>query len=142
MKEILESVRKDPSYLNLWSAYKKIQALNLSAPEDETNTVRLAVIGSTTLEPLAACFDVKTRLEGFHVETFVGGFNTYRQEILDKTSDLYKIKPDIVVLSVDAWSILDKMFLANFVRMSTKERKCLFSNIKFGIQYISSHSCE
>ncbi|MGY5879869.1 MAG: HAD-IIIC family phosphatase [Candidatus Thorarchaeota archaeon] len=122
MNEILESVRNDPSYLNLWSAYKKIQALNLPAPEDATNIVRLAVIGSTTLEPLAACLDVKTRLEGFHVETFVGGFNTYRQEVLDISSDLYKAKPDVVVLSIDAWSILDKMFLSNFVRMSIKER--------------------
>ncbi|MFW9844982.1 MAG: HAD-IIIC family phosphatase [Candidatus Thorarchaeota archaeon] len=122
MKEILESVRKDSSYLSLWSAYKKIQDLNLPPPEDDSNTVCLAVIGSTTLEPLAACLDVKTRLEGFYVETFVGGFNTYRQEVLDKSSDLYKAKPDVVVLSIDAWSILDKMFMSNFVRMSIKER--------------------
>jgi len=139
MKEILESVKKDPSYLNLWSAYKKIQALNLPAPEDERNTVRLAVIGSTTLEPLAACFDVKTRLEGFHVETFVGGFNTYRQEVLDKSSDLYKIKPDVVVLSVDAWSILDKMFLANFVRMSVKERKAVQKELAENVLSVTSN---
>lgn len=123
MNEILESVRKDPSYLSLWSAYKKIQDLDLKAPEDDTNTVRLAVIGSTTLEPLAACVDIKTRLEGFHVETFVGGFNTYRQEILNKSSDLYKVKRDVIILSIDAWSILDKMFLSNFVRMSEKDRQ-------------------
>ena len=122
MKEILESVKKDPSYLNLWSAYKKIQDLDLPTPEDEKTTVRFAVIGSTTLEPLAACIDVKTRLEGFHVETFVGGYNTYRQEILNKASDLYKAKPDVIVLSIDAWSILDKMFLSTFVRMSEKDR--------------------
>ncbi len=123
MKKILESARTDPSYLNLWSAYKKIQALGLAAPDDDPNTLRLAVIGSTTLEPLAACLDVKTRLEGFFVETFVGGFNTYRQEVLDKSSDLYKAKQDVIVLSIDAASILDKMFLSNFARMSDKERQ-------------------
>ena len=138
MKEILESVRNDPSYLNLWSAYKKIQDLNLTVPEDDTNTVRLAVIGSTTLEPLAACLDVKTRLEGFHVETFVGGFNTYRQEVLDKSSDLYKAKPDVVVLSIDAWSILDKMFLSNFVRMSIKERHAIQNELVDSVHSIVS----
>lgn len=125
MEKILESARKDPSYLNLWSAYKKIQALNLTAPEDDKNTVRLAVIGSTTLEPLAACLDIKTRLEGFFVETFVGGYNTYRQEVLDKSSDLYKVKQDVIVLSIDAWSTLDKMFLSNFARMSNKDRQAV-----------------
>jgi len=138
MKEILESVRNDPSYLNLWSAYKKIQDLNLTVPEDDTNTVRLAVIGSTTLEPLAACLDVKTRLEGFHVETFVGGFNTYRQEVLDKSSDLYKAKPDVVVLSIDAWSILDKLFLSNFVRMSIKERHAIQNELVDSVHSIVS----
>ncbi|MHA1863488.1 MAG: HAD-IIIC family phosphatase [Candidatus Thorarchaeota archaeon] len=125
MEKILESVRKDPSYLNLWSAYKKIQALDLAVPDDDNNTVRLAVIGSTTLEPLAACLDVKTRLEGFFVETFVGGFNTYRQEVLDKSSALYKVEQDVIVLSIDAASILDKMFLSDFARMSDKERQAV-----------------
>jgi len=125
MEKILESARKDPSYLNLWSAYKKIQALDLAAPDDDINTVRLAVIGSTTLEPLAACLDVKTRFEGFFVETFVGGFNTYRQEVLDKSSELYKVEQDVIVLSIDAASILDKMFLSDFARMSDKERQAV-----------------
>ncbi len=125
MEKILESARKDPSYLNLWSAYKKIQALDLDVPDDDKNTVRIAVIGSTTLEPLAACLDIKSRLEGFFVETFVGGFNTYRQEILNKSSDLYKVKQDAIILSIDAASILDKMFLSNFARMSDKERQAI-----------------
>ena len=124
MEEILESARKDPSYLNLWSAYKKIQALNLAVPDDD-NTVRLAVIGSTTLEPLAACLDVKIRLEGFFVDTFVGGFNTYRQEVLDKSSALYMVAQDVIVLSIDAASILDKMFLSDFARMRDKERQAV-----------------
>jgi FkbH-like protein len=139
MEKILDSARKDPSYLNLWSAYKKIQALNLSPPEDEKKIVRLAIIGSTTLEPLAACFDVKTRLEGFFVETFVGGFNTYRQEVLDASSDLYKSNPDIVVLSIDAWSILDKQFLPNFVRMSTKDRQVLQNELAENVLSVASN---
>jgi FkbH-like protein len=129
MDEILESVRKDQSYLNLWSAYKKIQALNLPIPEDDKNTIRIAVIGSTTLEPLAACLDVKSRLEGFLVETYVGGFNTYRQEIIDSNSDFHRSKPDVVVLSIDAWSLLDKNFISLFVRMNEKDRKATQENL-------------
>jgi FkbH-like protein len=118
---ILQQVRENPTYLNLWSAYKKIENLNLPPAEDDSS-LSLALIGSSTLEPLAACLDVKTRLDGFHTNTFVGGFNTYRQEVLDQKSPLYKAEPDVIVLSVDAWSVLDQLFMATFVRASDKER--------------------
>ncbi len=122
MDEILKSVRKSPTYLNLWSAYKKIQRLSLKPSEDASLMAGIAIIGSSTLEPLAACFDIKIRMEGFHPHTFVGGFNTYRQEAMDKTSELYKGEPIIIVLAVDAWSLLDQHFLSDYPRMSSKSR--------------------
>lgn len=124
VEKILQQVRENPTYLNLWSAYKKIQALDLPLPENK-DTLSIAVIGSSTLEPLAACLDVKIRLEGFQTRTFVGGFNTYRQEALDKNSPLYKSNPDVIVLSVDAASVLDRMFISDYVRKSEEERKSL-----------------
>ncbi|MHA2351641.1 MAG: hypothetical protein ACXABX_00805, partial [Candidatus Thorarchaeota archaeon] len=118
---ILQPVRENPTYLNLWSAYKKIENLDLPV-SDEKDSLSLAVIGSSTLEPLAACLDIKSRMDGFQTHTFVGGFNTYRQEALDQKSPLYKTEPDVIILSVDAWSVLDQLFIATFVRASGKER--------------------
>lgn len=128
LETILQQVRENPTYLNLWSAYKKIQGLDLHSP-DENDFLSLAVIGSSTLEPLAACIDVKTRLDGFQTSTFVGGFNTYRQEALDQKSLLYKAKPDVIVLSVDAESVLGQMFLTKFVRASENERVSLRNSL-------------
>jgi FkbH-like protein len=119
--EILKPVRDDPSYLNLWSAYKRIQGMDIPVT-DEKEALQLAVIGSSTLEPLAACIDIKLRLEGFIPKTFVGGFNTYRQEAMDTKSPLYKTNPDVIVLSVDAWSVLDQTFLSSFARTTDKDR--------------------
>ncbi|MBY8998288.1 MAG: HAD family hydrolase [Candidatus Thorarchaeota archaeon] len=121
IEAILQTVRENPTYLNLWSAYKKFENLDLPVSE-ESNSLSLAVIGSSTLEPLAACIDIKTKLDGFQTSTFVGGFNTYRQEALDQKSPLYKAKPDVIVLSVDAGSVLGQMFLTTFVRASENER--------------------
>ncbi|MFW9958139.1 MAG: HAD-IIIC family phosphatase [Candidatus Odinarchaeota archaeon] len=133
ISNILAPARENPSYLNLWSAYKKIEALGIKVSKNDTNAVRIAVIGSATLEPLAACLDIKTRIVGFSVKTFVGGFNTYRQEILDKNSNLYKLSADVIVLSIDAWSILDKLFIASFIRMNEKERKNIQKEVIAGI---------
>ncbi|MHA1944153.1 MAG: hypothetical protein ACW96M_07145, partial [Candidatus Thorarchaeota archaeon] len=122
VEEVLKQVRENPSYLNLWSAYKKIQSMD-NPITNEKDALQLSVIGSSTLEPLAACIDVKSRLEGFIPTTFVGGFNTYRQEAMDKNSPLYMAKPDVIVLAVDAWSVLDQMFLSSFSKTSEKERR-------------------
>lgn len=122
IQRIIEQAREDPSYLNLWSAYKKIQALK-ELGDGTDDVLRIGVIGSSTLEPLTACIDVKSRLEGFTVDTYVGGFNVYQQEALDTKSALYAHRPDVVVLAVDPWSVLDKQFIASFVRMSIDERE-------------------
>ena len=122
IEEILRSVKKEPSYLNHWSAYKRIQRLPLEAPSDDKALIRVAVIGSSTLEPLASCLDVKLRIQGYHPVMFVGGFNTYRQEVLDKSSPLYEMRPDVIVLSVDPWSLLDQKFRPSFTRTDENER--------------------
>ncbi|MFW9975940.1 MAG: HAD-IIIC family phosphatase [Candidatus Thorarchaeota archaeon] len=121
---ILQPVRENQTYLNVWSAYKKIQNLELPISRGK-DSLSLAVIGSSTLEPLAACLDIKTRLDGFQTHTFVGGFNTYRQESLDLKSPLFKAAPDVIILAVDAWSVLDQMFIPGFVRATEKERLSL-----------------
>lgn len=124
IEAILQPVRENQTYLNMWSAYKKIQGLELPVSK-EKDSLSLAVIGSTTLEPLAACLDIKARLDGFLVHTFVGGFNTWRQEALDLKSLLHKTEPDVIVLSVDALSVLDQLFNVNFIRASEKDRLAL-----------------
>ncbi len=143
VEDVLKSVRNDPSYLNIWSAYKRIQNMDIPIL-DEKDAIQLAVIGSSTLEPLAACIDVKSRLEGFNPATFVGGFNTYRQEAMDKTSSLYKAKPDVVILAVDAWSVLDHMFLSIFPRTSENERselkKQLVKDVASIAQILEKHT--
>jgi FkbH-like protein len=143
IKAILKPVEENPTYLNLWSAYKKIQNLDLPVSH-EKDTLNLAVIGSSTLEPLAACVDIKARLEGFQTSTFVGGFNTYRQEALETKSLLYKAEPHIIILSVDAWSVLDQQFLSTFVRASDKERldmqKELVSNVASVIDILEKNT--
>jgi FkbH-like protein len=128
LEQILEEVRREPSYLNLWSAYKKIQTLKIDK-RTRKDSLHIGVIGSSTLEPLAACIDVKSRLEGFSTETFVGGFNLYRQEALDSGSELYKSDPSVVILAVDAWSVFDKQFIASFVRVTEAEREATLAHL-------------
>jgi FkbH-like protein len=123
IQEILDSVKANPTYIAHWSAFKKIEGFSQTTTSDEKRLVRIAVIGSSTLDPLAACISIKTRLSDLFPETWIGGFNTYRQEAFEKDSGLYKFNPDIVVLSVDGWSLLPNSFLSDFVDMSSMDRE-------------------
>ena len=136
IEEILQPARENPTYLNLWSAFKKIQALDIQV-STEKDFLSIAIIGSSTLEPLAACLDIKTRMEGFQTSTYIGGFNTYRQEALDKNSPLYKGNPDVIILSVDAASVLDKLFLSKFVRASENQRIAMRADLVTGISSVA-----
>ena len=136
IETILQPVRENPTYLNLWSAFKKIQALDIQVPT-EKDFLSMAIIGSSTLEPLAACLDIKTRIEGFQTSTYIGGFNTYRQEALDKNSPLYNGDPDVIVLSVDAASVLDKLFLSKFVRASENQRIAMRGDLVTGVSSVA-----
>jgi len=122
VEEVLRTVREKESYLSHWNAYKRIQRITVEPPEDRNLTVKTVVMGSSTLEPLGACLDIKLRLIGLYPASKVGGFNTYRQEALDKSSLVYNFKPDVIVLSIDPWSLLEKTFLQSFPRLDDNDR--------------------
>lgn len=123
LKEILDLIRKEPTHLNYWNAYKRIQRLNLEelkVPSEKR--IKVALLSSFTIDPLGMYIDIKSRLVGLYPEIYIGPFNQYQQEILDKGSKLYAFKPDVVILAVQAESLLGEDFCSEFVKSSGKEQ--------------------
>ena len=61
---------------------------------------RWAILRSFTVEPLVPLLKAGAYAGGVALETHVGEFNAYAQEILDPGSPLYRFQPDVVVLAV------------------------------------------
>ena len=61
---------------------------------------RWAILRSYTVEPLIPLLKAGAYAGGVALETHVGEFNAYAQEILDAGSPLYRFRPDVVVLAV------------------------------------------
>mgnify|MGYP001052224790 CR=1 FL=1 len=123
LRDILDLVRKEPTHLNYWNAYKRVQRLNLEAlniPDEKK--IKVALLGSFTIDPLGMYIDIKSRLVGLYPEVYIGPFNQYQQEILDNGSKLYAFKPDVVILAVQAESLLGGDFFSEFVKASGKEQ--------------------
>jgi FkbH-like protein len=74
------------------------------APPRELSTkpIRLAVLGSSTLEHLLPGIRVGGLRRNLWVKTFTGHYGQYLQELLDESSDLYAFKPTDVLFVFDA----------------------------------------
>src|SRR5580765_3862681 len=63
---------------------------------------RLAILRSFTVEPLLPLLKSGAYSAGIALETHVGEFNSYAQEMLDIDSALYRFSPDIVIRAVQS----------------------------------------
>jgi FkbH-like protein len=75
-------------------------------PALATRPVRLAVLGSSTLEHLLPAIRVAALRRGLWVRTHTGGYGQYRQELEDPGSALYAFAPDAVLFAFDAPHLL------------------------------------
>lgn len=78
---------------------------------DQAPTHRVAFLRSFTVEPVLPLLQAEAALAGCRIETWVGDFNAYTQDILNPASGLYGFEPNTVVLALqtrdltpDLWS--------------------------------------
>jgi len=64
--------------------------------------LKIALIGTGTLDHLAAPIRVACARRNISAEVFVGGYNLFQNELLDAASSLRGFSPDVVVFSIDA----------------------------------------
>lgn len=64
--------------------------------------VRLALLGSSTLDHLLSGIRLGALRRGFLLDVYTGAYGQYRQELADPTSALYRFAPQIVCFAFDA----------------------------------------
>jgi FkbH-like protein len=67
---------------------------------------RLAILRSFTVEPLIPLLRARAFAGGLDVEVHTGSFDNYAQQMLDSDSDLYRFRPDVVMLAVETRAVL------------------------------------
>ncbi|MFX1516525.1 MAG: HAD-IIIC family phosphatase [Promethearchaeota archaeon] len=116
--ELLELVRKKPIHRNYWNTYKKIKQLDFSDLEiPSQNRISLALMSSFTIDPLAIYLDIDCRLSGLFPEIYIAPFNRYHDEVLNKSSNLYKSQPEVIIFFVRVESLLEDLFRVNYPQM-------------------------
>jgi FkbH-like protein len=68
--------------------------------------VRLAVLGSSTVDHLLPAIRVAGLRRGLWITTYAANYGQYRQELLDPASPLHDFRPDAVLFALDAPHLL------------------------------------
>src|SRR5919202_7101893 len=84
--------------------------------------IRVAILGSFTLNGLEETLRVKCAEKKIACITYVSGYDQYNQDILNTESELYKFSPDICFLILDIRSMLKNLFYSPY-SISTAERR-------------------
>jgi FkbH-like protein len=123
LEHLLNQVQKEPTQLNYWNVHKRIQKLDLDPLKlPKEKRIKIALLSSFTIDPLAIYLDVKSRLARLHPEIYVVPFNQYQQEIIDKNSGLYTFKPDIIILAVQAEALVNENFYPEYLKLHDVEQ--------------------
>jgi len=124
LKEILDMVRIEPTHLNYWNAYKRIQKLDIKVTDvPNEKRIKIALLSSFTIDPLSMYLDIKCRFAGLYPEIYIAPFNQYQQEILNTSSKLYAFKPEVVILAVQAESTLPEDFFSQYAKVPKQEKE-------------------
>ena len=65
-------------------------------------TVRLAMLGSSTVEHLTPAIRVAGLRRRLLIDVHLGGYDQYQHDLLDHSSPLYRFSPQVILLSVSA----------------------------------------
>ena len=106
-----------------------INEAKMIKPENHKNKIRIAFVGSFTLNGFEETMQVQCNDEKINCITYNSPYNQFNQEILNEDSNLYKFKPDLIFLLIDSRIILEDSFY--FSNINSEDEKKKFTSKKF-----------
>jgi len=109
MNETISKIAADARNASTWLAYRRAAGQIRSAAQSDQGlferTVRLALTGSFTLDPLADYLVVEAAAEGIGLDLCQAPYNQCSAELLNPGSALYAFKPEITLLAAEPRSL-------------------------------------
>ena len=96
---------------------------------DFESQIKIALLGSFTLDGLNETIKVKCSELKVGCDTFYGGYNRYNEEILNSKSKLYSFSPDVCFLILDTRNILGDLFYYPYNLSVDKRREFIQNKI-------------
>ena len=98
LPEIIRTAADAGTWLAYRTAARKIKSLSAAGEIALPDSIKLAVLGSGTLEPLTDVLAVEAAATGILVESYLGGYGSFQQDVLDGASGLHGFCPEMTLL--------------------------------------------
>ena len=105
---LLDEVRQRPTYAAYLRASREIERLVSASPEGSQTRIRMAVLSSYTIEPLVAALRVDAYQGGLTLDCHVTSYGRIFEEALKPGSNLYTLKPEVIVVLLDVDALLPR----------------------------------
>jgi FkbH-like protein len=126
-----------PDWAACVAACRALDALAGSVPQ--SLRVRVAVVGSATLDPFVAFLRVAGAHAGVWIDTYLAGYGQYLQELLQPASGLYAFKPQVTAVAVDAESLWEMRWAGAEPRGASEVAAGLVNRILAGAGVFAQH---
>ncbi len=90
---------------------RRAKALPTLPSQVVTKPVRLAILGSSTVEHLAAGIRVGGLRRSIWIDTYTPEYGQYTQELIDPNSGFYNFAPNAVLFALDAYHLMQGLEL-------------------------------
>ncbi|MEO0128302.1 MAG: HAD-IIIC family phosphatase [candidate division WOR-3 bacterium] len=91
-------IDEEPSLNNYNFAFERLKEIDLS--KLGFHQIKIAILSSFTIDPIIPYLYIKCCKAKLNPNFYVGGYNLFNQEILDKNSKLYEFDPDVLILAI------------------------------------------
>lgn len=105
-----------------FSMYRNIEQEIEKLKSKNSKAIKIALLSSFTIKGIKEVLSVKCCRIGVAPEIYVSSYNQYPQDILNPESELYKFKPDLIIVFIDTISILGENYLLPY-QISDGQRK-------------------
>lgn len=105
MREIL-SLKAELPNLSFTDYCRHLKYFEENPDHLRLKPLRIAVLRSYTVETIEPILKLRLYIDGYKPEFLFGNYNTYAQEVLDTSGELYAFRPDIVLFLVRVEELL------------------------------------
>src|SRR3989344_1061154 len=124
-EESMQEIKNISDYFKEYTSIKK----NMKTKDtNQFKKMKIAVLSSSTIKGIKEALFIKCYKLRIIPEILIGGYNQYNQEILDDNSQLYKFKPNLVILFIDTKSLLGNVFF-DYYQLTEEKKDNLFGVI-------------
>ena len=137
LSKLMSLAAAGTSYIETIQLDRALTALRLADPPAAATRVRLAVLGTSTLDHLLPAIRVAGLRRQLLIDVHAGSFGQYRQELLSPESPVHAFRPTMLLLSLTADELLSDVPVSaskdaadRFVQAAVDELRALWAKAR------------